>query len=108
MVLRLIIAFILSCFCVLPLHAGGTYFVGRDEGGVYLQTNEHGGWYFEKADLRRFRISETGTYQTGPYRHGTYLFINKHPKYYIDLDASDKLDLDIEAFNREQERIANF
>ena len=65
MVSRLITAVIFSCFWVLPLHAAGHYYVDRDEGGVYLQTNEHGSWYIDKADLKRFRLGETGTYQTG-------------------------------------------
>ena len=108
MVSRLIIVFIFSCFCILPLHAAGTYFVDRDEGGVYLQTDEHGGWYIDKTDLKRFRIGETGTYQTGSDRYGTYIVTAQRRKFYIDLDASDKLELEIEGINREQQRIANF
>ena len=72
-ILRLTVAIISSLLWVLPLHAEGTYYVDRDEGGVYFQTDEHGGWYIDKADLKRFRIGETGTYQTGSDRHGTYI-----------------------------------
>ena len=99
---RLITAVIFSCFWVLPLHAAGNYYVDRDEGGVYLQTDDHGSWYIDKADLKKFRVGETGTYQTGSDRYGTYISIHKHRKYYIDLDKSEKLDMEMEAFNRKQ------
>jgi predicted aspartyl protease len=102
MVSRLITAVIFSCFWVLPLHAAGHYYVDRDEGGVYLQTDDHGSWYIDKADLKRFRLGETGTYQTGSDRYGTYISIHKRRKFYIDIDASEKLDMEMEAFNREQ------
>ena len=102
MVFRLIIAVVFSCFWVLPLHAAGNYYVDRDKGGVYLQTDDHGGWYIDKTDLKRFRVGETGTYQTGSDRYGTYILIHKHRKYYIDLDKSEKLDTEMETFNREQ------
>jgi predicted aspartyl protease len=107
MVLRLIIAVIFFCSWVLPLHAAGTYYVDKDEGGVYLQTDNHGSWYIDKADLKRFRLGETGTYQTGSDRSGTYISIHKRRKFYIDLDASEKLDMEMEAFNREQAGQAN-
>lgn len=102
MVSRLITVAIFSCFWVLPLHAAGNYYVDRDERGVYLQTDDHGSWYIDKADLKRFRVGETGTYQTGSDRYGTYISIHKHRKYYIDLDKSEKLDMEMEAFNRKQ------
>ena len=107
MVSRLILAVIFFCFWVLPLHAAGTYYVDRDEGGVYLQTDDHGSWYIDKADLKRFKLGETGTYQTGSDRSGTYILIHKRRKFYIDLDAREKLDIEMEAFNRGQVGLAN-
>jgi predicted aspartyl protease len=95
------VAFIL--LCVSHLHAEGTYYVDRDKEGVYLQTDEHGGWYIDKADLKRFRIGETGTYQTGSDRYGIYIVTAQRRKFYIDLDASAKLDMEIETFNRAQD-----
>ena len=106
MVSRLIIAFIFLCFWVLPLHASGNYYVDRDEGGVYLQTDDHGGWYIDKSDLKHFRVDETGTYQTGSDRHGNYILI-KHRKYYIDSNAREKLDKEIDIFNRGQKESTN-
>jgi len=105
---RLIIAVIFFCFWVIPLHAAGNYYVDRDQGGIYLQTDDHGGWYIDKTDLKRFKVGETGTYQTGSDRYGTYILIHKHRKYYIDLDKSEKLDMEMKTFNREQADSANF
>ena len=63
---------IFSLIWVLPLHAKGTYYVGRDQEGVFLQTDDHGGWYIDDADFKKFTIGQTGTYQTGSDRYGTY------------------------------------
>ena len=68
-VLKLMTAIIFSLIWALPLYAEGTYQVGRDEGGVYLQTNAHGGWYIDEVDLKRIKIGQTGTYQTGSDRY---------------------------------------
>jgi clan AA aspartic protease (TIGR02281 family) len=81
--------------------AADTYYVGRDEGGVYLQTENNGSWYIDKTDLKQFKIGETGTYRTEEDRHGTYILI-RHRKFYIDVDAGKGLDREIEAFNRSQ------
>ena len=72
-----------------------------------MQTDDHGSWYIDKADLKRFRLGETGTYQTGSDRYGTYISIHKRRKFYIDLDAIVKLDMEMEAFNREQGSVNN-
>ena len=65
MVSRLIISVLFISLSVLPLHAEGTYYVGRDEGGVYFQTDDHGGWYIDGVDLKTFTIGQTGTYHIG-------------------------------------------
>ena len=92
---------------VLPLQAEGTYYVGRDEGGVYFQTDDQGGWYIDGVDLKRFTIGQTGTYHIGSDRYGTYIVTDKRRKFYIDTDASKKLDRQIERFNRQQEKLAD-
>jgi predicted aspartyl protease len=104
---RLTIALILACFWLPPIYAAGTYYVDRDERGVYLQTDTHGGWYIDKTDLKKFRLGETGTYKTGSDRYGTYILILKKRKFYIDLEASEKLDMEIEASNRNQVSLAD-
>ena len=51
---RLVVFILFSCWCVPVLHAEYNYFVGRDEGGVYLQTDNYGSWYIDKADAEKF------------------------------------------------------
>ena len=103
---RLTVVIIISLIWVLPLCAQGTYYVDRDEDGVYLQTGDHGGWYIDEVDQKIFIIGQTGAYRTGSDRYGPYLLVDKRHKFYIDLDAAEKIDMEIEAFNREQERLA--
>jgi hypothetical protein len=107
MLSRLIISVLFSSIFVLPLHAEGTYYVGRDEGGVYFQTDDHGGWYIDEVDLKTFSIGQTGTYHIGSDRYGTYIVTDKRRKFYIDTDASNKLDRQIEQFNRQQEKLVD-
>jgi len=103
-----VFAIIFSFVWVLPLHAEGTYYVDRDERGVFLQTDDHGGWYIDRSDLKRFKIGQTGTYKLSADRSGTYLLIDKRHKFFLDLDTKEKLDRNIEAFNREQERQVDY
>jgi hypothetical protein len=44
------------------LLADGTYYVGRDDGGLNFQADQDGGWYIDIRDLRYFKIGQTGTY----------------------------------------------
>jgi len=106
MVSRLIISVLFIFFSVIPLHAGGTYYIGSDEGGVYFQTDEHGGWYIDKVDLKKFKIGQTGTYHIGSDKYGTYIVTDKRQKFYIDTETSKKLERQIEQFNRQQEELA--
>jgi predicted aspartyl protease len=105
---RSIIAIFLTFLWALPVHAegNGNYYVGQDEGGVYFQTDKHGGWYIKEADLKNFKLGETGTYQIGSDRNGTYMLINKPRKFYIDLKGSEQSERDIEEINRKQEKLA--
>ena len=99
----IVIAIVLfAFFSASDIHAGGSYYIGRDEGGVFFQTDNHGGWYIDQSDLRRFKIGETGTYQTGSDRYGSYIRVKKNRKYYIDTKAMANLERQMEAYNREQ------
>ena len=44
------------------LYAGGVYHVGRDEGGVYMETDQDGSWYIDPSHVRNFSLGETGGY----------------------------------------------
>ena len=58
----LIVLFLFIISLPVRLLADGTYYVGRDDGGVYFQTDQDGGWYIDKEDLRYFKIDQKGTY----------------------------------------------
>ena len=62
---RWLILFVFLLFIIsLPVRllADGTYYVGRDDGGIYFQTDQDGGWYIDILDLRYFKIGQKGTY----------------------------------------------
>ena len=62
---RWLIIFVFFLFIIsLPVRllADGTYYVGRDDGGVYFQADQDGGWYIDTLELRYFKIGQTGTY----------------------------------------------
>jgi len=103
MVSRFIIAVLFTLLWAIPVQAegNGNYYVGRDEEGIYLQTDNHGGWYIDKADLKNFRLGETGTYLVGSDRHGTYIITNKRHKFYINVKAREQLERQTEAFNNQ-------
>ena len=104
---RLIISALFISLSVTPLFAEDTYYVGKDEEGVYIQTDNHGGWYIDKADLKKFKIGQTGSYRIGTDRYGTYIVTDRRQRFYIYTDASEKFDRQIEQFNRNQDKITD-
>lgn len=92
------------CLFAYPLYAVRNFYIGEDEGGVYFQTDNHGGWYIDGQDLKTFKIGETGRYHIKTDRIGTYIKTEKHGKFYLDLEARKQLENEIEGFNREQEK----
>ncbi len=97
---------VLSFICLFahPLYAVRNFYIGEDEGGVYFQTDHHGGWYIDEQDLKTFKIGETGSYYVKTDRNGTYIKTEKHGKFYLDLEAKKQLENEIVSFNREQEK----
>jgi hypothetical protein len=84
------------------LLADGTYYVGRDDGGVYFQTDQDGGWYIDISDLRYFKIGQKGTYSFKRDRYGTYLITDKKRKFYLDTSAKEQLEHEIADYNDKQ------
>jgi predicted aspartyl protease len=91
------------CFLPVYLYAGGTYYIGKDEGGIYFQTDHDGGWYIGKEDLRYFKIGEKGTYSIAKDRIGRYLITDKRKKFYLDTSAREKLEEEIAEYNKKQQ-----
>ncbi|MGD9096692.1 MAG: retropepsin-like aspartic protease [Desulfobacterales bacterium] len=68
-------------------YAGGNYRVDRDEGGIFLQTDEHGGWYIAPEDRDDFKVGQTGTYRLRQDNRGTYILIDQRQRYYLGEDG---------------------
>jgi hypothetical protein len=94
----------LSLLNPIPLYASGSYYVGKDAGGIYFQTDQDGGWYINREDLRFFKIGDTGTYSIGKDVTGTYLYTDKKHKFYLDMEARSKIVKDTQAFNAAEEK----
>ena len=86
----IVIFLFIVIFMSIECFAGGTYYVDRDEGGVYFQTDNHGGWYIDSRELKHFKIGENGTYLIGKDRNGTFLRTDKKRKFYLDIEAKAK------------------
>jgi clan AA aspartic protease (TIGR02281 family) len=99
------IAFGLVLVLASDLLADGTYCIGRDKQGVYMETDKDGAWYIAKEHLRYFRVGEIGRYHTGDDAGGAYIELDRSRKFYIDLGAREKSERDIEEFNLKQGKL---
>lgn len=101
---RVLLALLIAFLCISTLDAAGTYYIGKDAGGVYFQTDQEGGWYIDRQDLKNFKIGQTGTYYIKSDRQGTYIKTDKGKKFYIDLVAKEQLEGEIGRFNEQQDK----
>ena len=86
------------------LQADGNYYIGEDEGGVYFQTDNDGGWYIDAEDLRYFTIGDSGHYSIKRDKKGKYIITEKKRKFYLDFDAKEQMEKEITRFNQEQQK----
>jgi len=91
------IGLLLFSYC----YAGGNYYIGKDESGIYLQTDNEGGWYIDSQDLRHFNIGESGNYKTGMDQKGEFILIDDK-KFYIDTGHKESVENEIAVFNEKQ------
>ena len=98
---RLVVFILFSCWCVPALHAEWNYVIGRDEGGVYLQTDQYGSWYIDKEEAEKFKIGEKGLFKIGVDHTGNYIMIENRKKFYADLEARKSIEKQI----RENDRL---
>lgn len=94
---------IFMCLWPISLYADGTYYIGKDEGGIYFQTDHDGGWYIDKEDLINFKIGGNGSYSIEKDRNGTYLKTDKRKKFYLDASAMEKLEKEMAEYNKKQQ-----
>jgi predicted aspartyl protease len=93
---------ILFCFCFSSVcYSGGTYYIGKDAGGIYFQTDNDGGWYIDPQDLGHFKVGESGEYKSGIDHNGQFILTAKN-KYYIDTGRKGSLENEVDAFNANQ------
>jgi len=99
-----IICFLLfACLWPISLYADGTYYIGKDEGGIFFQTDHDGGWYIDERDLRNFKIGEQGTYFIATDTNGRYLITDKRKRFYLDAFAREELEREIAEYNKNQQ-----
>ncbi len=84
---RILILVFFSCGGVPLLHAEGSYYIGMDEAGVFLQTDTYGSWYIGRDTAAEFKPGEKGTYKTGIDHTGNFIMIGSRQKFYTDLEA---------------------
>lgn len=70
--------------------AEARYVVGRDSGGVYLQTERDGAWTIPPEDRHLFPIGEKGTYTRGEDGAGRYILVGGKVKLYLDGTAAGR------------------
>jgi predicted aspartyl protease len=80
----------------------GSYFIDRDEGGVYFQTDRHGGWYIDREDVKYFQPGQKGHYTTGRDAAGSYIVTDGDHKFYIDVKARQAQEQKNRVYNQQQ------
>jgi hypothetical protein len=75
--------------CPSASSAAGSYYIGKDSGGMYFQTDQDGGWQIPKWDQGQFRVGEKGTYSKGRDASGAYIKIDDGRKFYLDVSAKE-------------------
>ena len=84
------------------IYADGAYHIGKDEGGVYMDTDQDGSWYIDPGHGRDFSLGETGHYAIKADHNGTFIKTAKGTKYYINWKALKKWEQERHAFNEKQ------
>ena len=99
----LIIAFFfLFSLSIIPaIYAGDNYYIGKDNGGVYFETDGHGSWYMDKNDAKNFRIGETGKFKFGTDKNGTYIVTDRQLKFYVKSESSNNYYAEPDTYSRD-------
>jgi predicted aspartyl protease len=98
----LLLSFSFAIHNIAPnVHAIDNYYIGKDRGGVYFHTEEHGSWYINEDDVKYFSIGETGKFKFGEDDNGTYVVTDRHLKYYVKFGPSINSTNQSELYSRE-------
>jgi predicted aspartyl protease len=104
-IVKFLLAVIFGFSLVSSVHADGKYFVGKDNEGIYFETENNGSWYINNEDLDKFKVGERGNYSIGQDQNGSYIKTDRHGKFYIDEKAAEAFERELEEANKEQARI---
>ena len=85
-------------------NASGIYRIGKDEGGLYMETDQDGSWYIDPSHVRDFSPGEKGTYVINDNRNGTFIVTHRGKKYPINMAAREEWERERQAFNERQRR----
>ncbi len=88
------------------LFASGTYFIGKDDQGIYMETSDDGFWRFDAEYARQLTPGTEGRYTVGTDAEGTYIRTDRFGRFYFDGDDYEETGQEIEDFNSEQQRLA--
>jgi clan AA aspartic protease (TIGR02281 family) len=80
---------ILSILLPCLVSADGSYRIGKDKGGLYMETDRNGSWYIDPNHVRDFSVGETGQYVVKTDPKGTYIQTPRGVKYYINWKARE-------------------
>jgi predicted aspartyl protease len=80
----------------------GNYFIGKDGGGIYFQTDRIGGWYIDREDRKYFKPGQKGQYTTGRDANGEFIVTDGNYKFYLDVAARQAQIRHNQAYNRQQ------
>ncbi len=86
--------------------AEGQYRVYRDEGGLYLETDQHGGWYVSPEDYANFRMGQTGNYALRKDSEGAYILVDHRYRYYLSGEVDQSIEQEIESLGQATKSIA--
>ena len=90
--------------CIFPpiSFADGNYYVGKDSGGMYFQTDQDGGWQIPKEDQKLFKVGEKGAYSKGRDANGSFIKLDDSRKFYLDFKAKGASSIPVDDSGREQ------
>jgi clan AA aspartic protease (TIGR02281 family) len=84
------------------LYGDGVYRIGKDKGGLYMETDQDGSWYIDPSHIDDFLPGETGRYDIKADHNGAFIKTARGSKYYINNEAREKWEHELHTFNEKQ------
>lgn len=91
--------------CIVSIHhfaAAGTYYIGKDDQGVYLYTSEHGYWRFDPKHAQRLTIGAEGMYSVVTSQSEVYIRTDRFGDFSVDPEQYEQTRRAIRNYNQEQ------